>query len=86
MNIENLKTKAEADISEYITKKIIELKKKTGKEVTSIQFTAREKMTGLESYDVKINLMYSIIKFIHKPRFYGVLLYLNGSEYLNHNC
>ncbi|WP_434475348.1 GnsA/GnsB family addiction module toxin [Escherichia coli] len=26
-------------------KKIIELKKKTGKEVTSIQFTAREKMT-----------------------------------------
>lgn len=24
--------------------------------------------------------MYSIIKFIHKPRFYGVLLYLNGSE------
>ncbi|EES4569486.1 TPA: addiction module toxin, GnsA/GnsB family, partial [Escherichia coli] len=28
MNIENLKTKAEADISEYITKKIIELKKK----------------------------------------------------------
>ena len=55
--IENLKTKAEADISEYITKKIIELKKKTGKEVTSIQFTAREKMTGLESYDVKINLI-----------------------------
>ncbi|EJE3907257.1 TPA: addiction module toxin, GnsA/GnsB family, partial [Escherichia coli] len=28
MNIEDLKTKAEADISEYITKKIIELKKK----------------------------------------------------------
>ncbi|EEV8623372.1 TPA: addiction module toxin, GnsA/GnsB family, partial [Escherichia coli] len=26
-------------------------------EVTSIQFTAREKMTGLESYDVKINLI-----------------------------
>ncbi|EFI2449958.1 TPA: addiction module toxin, GnsA/GnsB family, partial [Escherichia coli] len=26
MNIEDLKTKAEADISEYITKKIIELK------------------------------------------------------------
>ncbi len=54
MNIEELKTKTEADISEYITKKIIELKKKTGKEVTSIQFTAREKMTGLESYDIKI--------------------------------
>ncbi|KAE9718499.1 addiction module toxin, GnsA/GnsB family [Escherichia coli] len=41
----------------YITKKIIELKKKTGKEVTSIQFTAREKMTGLESYDIKIDLI-----------------------------
>lgn len=53
MNIEELKTKTEADISEYITKKI----KKTGKEVTSIQFTAREKMTGLESYDIKIDLI-----------------------------
>ena len=57
MNIEELKTKTEADISEYITKKIIELKKKTGTEVTSIQFTAREKMTGLESYDIKIDLI-----------------------------
>lgn len=57
MNIEELKTKTEADISEYITKKIIELKKKTGKEVTSIQFTAREKMTDLESYDIKIDLI-----------------------------
>ncbi|MEX7690842.1 addiction module toxin, GnsA/GnsB family, partial [Escherichia coli] len=46
MNIEELKTKTEADISEYITKKIIELKKKTGKEVTSIQFTALEKLRG----------------------------------------
>ena len=57
MNIEELKTKTEADISEYITKKIIELKKKTGTDVTSIQFTAREKMTGLESYDIKIDLI-----------------------------
>ena len=57
MNIEELKTKTEADISEYITKKIIELKKKTGKEVTSTQSTAREKMTGLESYDIKIDLI-----------------------------
>nr|WP_113350420.1 addiction module toxin, GnsA/GnsB family [Escherichia coli] len=31
MNIENLKTKAEADISEYITKKIIELKEGANK-------------------------------------------------------
>ena len=57
INIEELESKTEADISEYITKKIIELKKKTGKEVTSIQFTAREKMTGLESYDIKIDLI-----------------------------
>ncbi|MDN8600653.1 GnsA/GnsB family addiction module toxin [Citrobacter enshiensis] len=57
MNIEDLKSKTEADISEFITKKIVELKKKTGKEVSDIQFTAREKMTGLESYDVKIKLI-----------------------------
>ena len=60
MNIENLKTKAEADISEYITKKIIELKKKPAKEVTSIPFTARENRTCLESYDVKISLIWCI--------------------------
>ncbi|MBE8106051.1 addiction module toxin, GnsA/GnsB family [Escherichia coli] len=43
MNIENLKTKAEADISEYITKKIMELRKKTGKKVTRIKLTERKK-------------------------------------------
>jgi hypothetical protein len=57
MKIEELKRKTEADISDFITKKIAELKKKTGKEVADIQFTAREKMTGLESYDIKINLI-----------------------------
>ena len=57
MNVEELKTKTEADISEFITKKIVELKKKTGKEINDIQFTAREKMTGLESYDIKITLI-----------------------------
>ncbi|UNM01401.1 addiction module toxin, GnsA/GnsB family [Citrobacter freundii] len=57
MNAEDLKRKTEADISEFITKKIIELKKKTGKEVSDIQFSAREKMTGLESYDIKITLI-----------------------------
>ena len=57
MNVEDLKRKTEADISECITKKIIELKKKTGKEVSDIQFSAREKMTGLESYDIKITLI-----------------------------
>ena len=39
MNVEELKTKTEADISEFITKKIIELKKKTGKEVSEIMKT-----------------------------------------------
>ena len=57
MNVEDLKRKTEADISEFITIKIIELKKKTGKEVSDIQFSAREKMTGLESYDIKITLI-----------------------------
>ena len=57
MNVEDLKRKTEADISEFITKKIIELKKKTGKEVSDIHFNAREKMTGLESYDIKITLI-----------------------------
>lgn len=57
MNIDDVKRKTEADISEFITKKIVELKKKTGKEVSDIQFSAREKMTGLESYDVKIKLI-----------------------------
>ncbi|WFV35137.1 addiction module toxin, GnsA/GnsB family [Citrobacter freundii] len=57
MNVEDLKRKTEADISEFITKKIIELQKKTGKEVSDIQFNAREKMTGLESYDIKITLI-----------------------------
>ncbi|QCA17837.1 addiction module toxin, GnsA/GnsB family [Citrobacter freundii] len=57
MDVEKLKNKTEADISEFITKKIVELKKKTGKEVSNIQFIAREKMTGLESYDIKIKLI-----------------------------
>lgn len=57
MKIEELKSKTEADISDFIAKKIAELKKKTGKEVSDIQFTAREKMTGLEGYDIKINLI-----------------------------
>ncbi|HAU5067983.1 TPA: addiction module toxin, GnsA/GnsB family, partial [Citrobacter amalonaticus] len=37
MKIEELKRKTEADISDFITKKINELKKKTGKEVADIQ-------------------------------------------------
>ncbi len=57
MNVEDLKRKIEADISEFITKKLLNSKKKTGKEVSDIQFNAREKMTGLESYDIKITLI-----------------------------
>ena len=49
--------KAEEEISALIAKKIAELRKKTGKEVSEIQFAGRESMTGLEGYDVKIKLL-----------------------------
>ena len=57
MKIEALTQKAEEDIAALIAKKISELQKKTGKEVSEIQFVARETMTGLEGYDVKIKLL-----------------------------
>ena len=56
MNIEELKKQAETEIADFIAQKIAE-NKNTGKEVSEIRFTAREKMTGLESYDVKIKIM-----------------------------
>ena len=37
--------------------KISELRKKTGQEVSEIEFIAREAMTGLEGYEVKIKLI-----------------------------
>jgi hypothetical protein len=49
--------KAEEEISALIAKKISELRKKTGKEVSEIQFIGRESMTGLEGYEVKIKLL-----------------------------
>ena len=49
MNIEELKKQAETEIADFIAQKIAELNKNTGKEVSEIRFTAREKMTGLES-------------------------------------
>lgn len=52
-----LKKQAETEIADFIAQKIAELNKNTGKEVSEIRFTAREKMTGLESYDVKIKIM-----------------------------
>ena len=57
MKIEALTQKAEEDIAALIAKKISELQKKTGKEITEIQFIARETMAGLEGYDVKIKLL-----------------------------
>ena len=57
VNIEELKKQAETEIADFIAQKIAELNKNTGKEVSEIRFTAREKMTGLEGYDVKIKIM-----------------------------
>ena len=57
MKIEALTQKAEEDIAALIAKKISELQKKTGKEITEIQFVARETMAGLEGYEVKIKLL-----------------------------
>lgn len=53
-----VKKQAETEIADFIAQKIAELNKNTGKEVSEIRFTAREKMTGLESYDVKIKIMW----------------------------
>ncbi|SFQ98524.1 MULTISPECIES: GnsA/GnsB family addiction module toxin [unclassified Enterobacter] len=57
MNVDALKQKAEDEIAALITKKITELRKKTGKEVSEIELVAREAMTGLEGYEVKIKLI-----------------------------
>ncbi|RKQ38209.1 GnsA/GnsB family addiction module toxin [Enterobacter sp. R1(2018)] len=57
MSIEEQKRKAEAEISALIAKKIAELRKKTGMEVSEIELTPRETMAGLEGYEVKIKLI-----------------------------
>ncbi|MDY1035868.1 addiction module toxin, GnsA/GnsB family [Enterobacteriaceae bacterium RIT714] len=57
MSLEEQKLKAEAEISALIAKKIAELRKKTGKEVSEIEFIPRETMTGLEGYVVNIKLI-----------------------------
>jgi len=62
MKVDVLTQKAEEEISALITKKISELRKKTGKEVSDIQVVAREAMTGLEGYDVKIKLLSSYLQ------------------------
>lgn len=57
MKVESLTQKAEEEIAALIAKRISELRKKTGKEVSEIQFIARESMAGLEGYEVKIKLI-----------------------------
>jgi hypothetical protein len=57
MKQEELIRKAEEEISALITKKVAELRKKTEKEVSEIEFVPRETMTGLDGYDVKIKLL-----------------------------
>lgn len=57
MKQEELTRKAEEEISALIAKKISEIRKKTEKEVSEIEFTPRETMTGLEGYDIKIKLL-----------------------------
>lgn len=57
MKVDVLTQKAEEEISALISRKISELRKKTGQEVSEIEFIARETMTGLEGYEVKIKLL-----------------------------
>ncbi|MEZ2378895.1 GnsA/GnsB family addiction module toxin [Enterobacter sp. RCC_40] len=57
MKVDALTQKAEEEIAALIAKRISELRKKTGKEVSEIQFIARESMAGLEGYEVKIKLI-----------------------------
>ncbi|UYU33797.1 GnsA/GnsB family addiction module toxin [Siccibacter colletis] len=57
MKVEALTQKAEEEVAALIAKKISELRKKTGKEVSEIQFVARETMAGLEGYEVTIKVI-----------------------------
>ncbi len=56
MNIEELKNKPKRK-SPTLSRKNRRAEQEYRKEVSEIRFTAREKMTGLESYDVKIKIM-----------------------------
>ncbi|EAT1194039.1 addiction module toxin, GnsA/GnsB family [Salmonella enterica] len=57
MNSEELTRKAEEEITALITKKVAELRKKTGQEVSEIEFAPRETIKGLEGYNVTIKLL-----------------------------
>ncbi|EKO3135766.1 addiction module toxin, GnsA/GnsB family [Salmonella enterica subsp. enterica serovar Infantis] len=55
MNSEELTHKAEEEIAALISKKVAELRKKTGQEVSEIEFVPRETMKGLEDTTLKLN-------------------------------
>ncbi|CAH5654748.1 MULTISPECIES: GnsA/GnsB family addiction module toxin [Klebsiella] len=57
MKNEEFERKVEDEISALIKKKIAEIRKKTGKEVSEIEFIPVETMNGLDGYEVKIKLM-----------------------------
>ncbi|MBL5920119.1 addiction module toxin, GnsA/GnsB family [Lelliottia amnigena] len=57
MDNDELVRKAEEEIAALIVKKTAELRKKTGKELSSIEFIPKETMAGLEGYRIKINLL-----------------------------
>lgn len=56
MKVDAMTQKAEEEISALIAKKLQNYEK-TGQEVSEIEFIAREAMTGLEGYEVKIKLL-----------------------------
>lgn len=57
MKNEEFERKVEDEISALIKKKIAEIRKKTGKEVSEIEFVPVETMNGLDGYEVKIKLI-----------------------------
>lgn len=57
MKNEEFERKVEDEISALIKKKIAEIRKKTGKEVSEIEFIPIETMNGLVGYEVKIKLI-----------------------------
>ncbi|EKS7197947.1 MULTISPECIES: GnsA/GnsB family addiction module toxin [Enterobacter] len=57
MNSDNIKNEIEKEISSFISKKMVELRKKTGKEVSDVEFIPIETMSGLQGYSIKIKLI-----------------------------
>ncbi|EML5379016.1 MULTISPECIES: GnsA/GnsB family addiction module toxin [Enterobacter] len=57
MNSDNIKSEIEKEISSFISKKMVELRKKTGKEVSDVEFIPIETMSGLQGYSIKIKLI-----------------------------